>query len=423
MRGGCGKKMDVKYLKRVLLAVVTAVVSIAFAVYLIYHFTLSFRNRMTTAAAVSISESDSFSAVGYIFRDERVFTSSGGAVDRLYPDGTKVAVGSKLIDVYSSENDLILSERIEVIDRKIGILKSSSVSGAHTDVAQLSGNIAEDVESIRSSITDGKVADAVSLRDSLLIQMNKLQLLTGAADSFDGAVDRLESERASLVSQLGTVYDTVSAPVSGYFYSSVDGGEEFFTTAALENMTVSSFDEIISRSSSVYPPAGAVGKLATDYRWYLVVKTDIYESEKYSVGKYYDITFGDRSDMTMSLELVKITDGTVTEDSLMVFCSTDHPAGFDFKRSQRVVIEKGSYSGYRVPRSALRLNDKGEIGVYVLSGTLIKFRLLNVIYETDSYLISAAPDPSSERAAEYLEMNENVIIEGKGLYDGKIVGS
>jgi len=127
--------------------------------------------------------------------------------------------------------------------------------------------------------------------------------------------------------------------------------------------------------------------------------------------------------MTMSLELVKITDGTVTEDSLMIFCSTDHPAGFDFKRSQRVVIEKGSYSGYRVPRSALRLNDKGEIGVYVLSGTLIKFRLLNVIYETDSYLISAAPDPSSERAAEYLEMNENVIIEGKGLYDGKIVGS
>ena len=179
--------MDVKYLKRVLLAVVTAVVSIAFAVYLIYHFTLSFRNRMTTAAAVSISESDSFSAVGYIFRDERVFTSSGGAVDRLYPDGTKVAVGSKLIDVYSSENDLILSERIEVIDRKIGILKSSSVSGTHTDVAQLSGNIAGDVESIRSSITDGKVADAVSLRDSLLIQMNKLQLLTGAADSFDGA--------------------------------------------------------------------------------------------------------------------------------------------------------------------------------------------------------------------------------------------
>ncbi|MBR5452879.1 MAG: hypothetical protein IKV54_02250 [Clostridia bacterium] len=415
--------MDVKYLKRVLLTVITAVVSVAFAVYLIYHVTLSFRNRMTTAAAVSISERDSFSSVGYIFRDETVFTSNGGAVDRLYPDGTKVAVGSKLIDVYSSDRDLLLSERIEDIDRKIEILKSSSVSGTHTDVAQLSGNIAAGVAGVRTAITDGRVAEAISSRDALLVQMNKLQLLTGAADSFDGAISRLEVERDSLKGQLGTVYDTVRAPVSGYFYSVVDGGERLFTTAALENMTVSSFDEIISEASSVYPPSGAVGKLATDYRWYLVVKTDMYESEKYSVGKYYDVTFGDTAGMSLSLELIRITDGTVTEESLMVFRSTDHPAGFDFKRSQRVVIEKGEYTGYRVPRSALRLGENGEVGVYVLSGTLVKFRLLNVIYETDSYLISADPDPEWERAGDYLEMNENVIIEGKGLYDGKIVGS
>ncbi|MBR6558282.1 MAG: hypothetical protein IKT70_04660 [Clostridia bacterium] len=415
--------MDVKYLKRVLFTFVTAVVCTAFAVYLIYHATLSFRNRMTTATAVGITQRDAFSSTGYIFRDEIVFTSGSGAVDRLYPDGTKVAVDSKLIDVFSSDRDLILSERIEAIERKIDTLERSSISGAHTDVAQLSGNIVSGVAELRSNIADGNVAEAVAYRDQLLIQMNKLQLLTGAVDSYDVAIAELESECRSLKNQLGAVSNSIYAPVSGYFYSTVDGAESLFKTDALENMTVASFDEIISGMSGVYPPAGAVGKLATDYRWYVVVKTDIYESEKYSVGKYYDITFGDTGNTTLSLELVKVIDGTVTEDSLMVFRSTKHPDGFDFKRSQKIVIESGEYTGFRVPRSALRMTEKGEIGVYVLSGMLVKFRLLNVVYETDSYLISAPPNEGADRAGDYLQMNENIIIEGKGLYDGKIVGS
>jgi len=219
---------------------------------------------------------------------------------------------------------------------------------------------------------------------------------------------------------MGGVAVTVTAPQSGYFYSSCDGGEDIFDLDALENLTVSSFNSLAESAENISAPNNSVGKIAVGYRWYLVAKTTKLESEKYDIGKSYSITFEDNSDMCLPLSLQKIVDDTMGDDSLLVFCCTEIPLDFEFLRCQDISIASEEYKGYKVPKDSMRLlND--ELGVYVLSGTEVNFKKIEIVYESDNYVISAVRETYGENAHEYLNLNENIIVEGKELYDGKII--
>ncbi len=413
--------MDVKYLKRVGLGILAAIVSVAFAVYLIYHISMSFKDNIVTAVASYTVETKSVQCMGYIFRDETVLTSSvNGTLGLAYSDGTKVSIGSKVAEVYSSAKDLDLVSRIEDIERRIDILEESSLGGSYSDVGQASSKISGTLEDIKGYISNGDLYSVVETRDELLVQINRLQLITDVVDDFDSELVNLRTELESIRRGMGGVASTVTAPQSGYFYSSCDGGEELFGLDALENLTVSSFNTLVDTAKNISAPSGAVGKIAVGYRWYIVARTTKLESEKYDVGKSYPITFEDNSDVCIPLTLERIVDDTMGDDSLLVFCCTEIPLDFDFLRCQNISIESEEYKGYKVPRSAMRLVN-GELGVYVLSGTTVGFKKIDVVYEGDGYVISALRETYGENAHEYLNLNENIIVEGKELYDGKII--
>ena len=57
-----------------------------------------------------------------------------------------------------------------------------------------------------------------------------------------------------------------------------------------------------------------------------------------------------------------------------------------------------------------------EYGVYVVEGTSLKYRKLDVIYWGDDYVISAQNDDP-----DYLKLYDIIVTEGKDLYDGKVV--
>ena len=152
-----------------------------------------------------------------------------------------------------------------------------------------------------------------------------------------------------------------------------------------------------------------------------MARTTKLESEKYDVGKSYPITFEDNSDVCLALSLERIVDDTMDDDSLLVFCCTEIPLDFEFLRCQNISIASEEYKGYKVPKASMRLSPEGELGVYVLSGTTVSFKKIDIVYEGDNYVISALRETYGENANEYLNLNENIIVEGKELYDGKII--
>ena len=88
---------------------------------------------------------------------------------------------------------------------------------------------------------------------------------------------------------------------------------------------------------------------------------------------------------------------------------------------------KAEYTGLKVPASAIRMIN-GETGVYVLDVVTVRFRTAKIIYSTDnSYIVRLPEDtdePENEEEEEEgakktpaLRLHDNIIIEGKGLYE------
>ena len=105
----------------------------------------------------------------------------------------------------------------------------------------------------------------------------------------------------------------------------------------------------------------------------------------------------------------------------MILLNPTHrlPEGFVFNRSQSVSIEVSSISGIYVPKSAVHRGG-GTYYVYILKGSVVFYRRIDVIYEGSDYYLSATEHTDTE-GAEYLGINELLVIRGSNLFDGRIL--
>lgn len=94
-------------------------------------------------------------------------------------------------------------------------------------------------------------------------------------------------------------------------------------------------------------------------------------------------------------------------------------------RQQPVEIIIASYTGLSVPKSALRVEEwtdsNGEkhkdTGVFILSGSVRKFKVINKLYETDdSYIVEQSATDS-----DMLVEQDQVIVRGTDLKDNTVV--
>ena len=82
-------------------------------------------------------------------------------------------------------------------------------------------------------------------------------------------------------------------------------------------------------------------------------------------------------------------------------------------------IEVSSTTGIYVPRSAMHRMG-GEDCVYVLKGSVVKMRKIEIIYEAKDYCL-VAMDMESDNTVPYLSQNEQLIVSGENLFDGRIL--
>lgn len=102
----------------------------------------------------------------------------------------------------------------------------------------------------------------------------------------------------------------------------------------------------------------------------------------------------------------------------LVFSSMQMPENFNFLRRQTIEIVRASASGYRIPANAVRM-EKDVQGVYILDGYIVRFRPIDPLLEVDNYLIVSTTYPDEDVTT--LQEFDAVIVEGKNLYDGKVV--
>jgi len=457
---------DKEYLKRVLLRVLGTVFGILVIVYIGYQIWHKVTSSIKYEPATPYTYTVKSSGEGYVFRSEKVIASPGaGSIVPNVETGAKVSAGSEVASLYSASG-VDVEQRLADIDEQIAILSMSQDSEALTnrDVSKLDAETFEIITDMRRCIEQGKFSEAIAHKMNLVTKVNRRNAASGTGVDVASQIASLRQTRDSITSQLGSLVATVKTPVSGWYYPDTDGYESIFTPDKIENLTYEDFAALVSSPAAA--TSNDAGKTVVSPVWYFVCELPGESLDAKEIGEEYTVYFPHNRGVKISMELVKIS--RKGEGGIAVFKTDKTPDGFDFARMQSYELLENEYTGFRIPKSAVRVTD-GQMGVYVLTGEVVHFRKIEVMTEyentyivvmdhevpkeeetagpsdADTGMVAQSPEWSPSDAADtdgavtadsvgtdtaaetaaseykWLGLNENVIISGKGLNDGRVI--
>jgi len=420
--------MDIQYLKSVLKYVLSAILSVVLIAYILYHMSGGFQPDIETTPATLVTQESTMTVSITVMRNETVlFSPISGDISYLYNDGERVAIHTAVAEVYpSATGSEDQRRRIIELDRKIRILEQSNMSDAEkrTDTTFTDTLIRQNLYDILEQMERSDISGADNLADALLVQLNRRRIITRAVANYNDRITELKEELNTLNSGGTAVEDTITSPAGGYFYSVVDGFENIFTSANIEDLDYLEFLELMDRDAESYNhfvDGYPVGKLVTDYTWYAACVINADQLHNFETGKNHDVKFPYNDGVTLSMYLYRILSDVDSETAVLIFRTNILPEGFNYLRNQTVQVVQSSYTGYRIPASAIHIVN-GKAGVYILRGSQVSFRRIEPLYESDGYILVKERDESASDRGNWLAKNDFVITKGKDLYDGKIVG-
>ena len=386
------------------------------AVFAVHQFVSSVYSPVKTETAVFYSASDGLNITGLIIRSETLVTSSGGGVMHfVLEDGSRVAKDGVIANIYDSESASITLSKIDSVNTKIEdieeMLSYNDLEAADLDM--INAKATQSLNSLIVSGASGNYGNMSELSDELLSALNRRQVAMGETTDFSAQLEQLKAEKNELSASLPAAKGTVKAAMSGYFVSKADGYETVLTCGSPESIT----PEFMSSVSAAELPDGVIGKIVSDYEWYIAAEISINESLKYKEGDSLTIYTSVKSYPKLPVTVKKINISENSSSAVVVFSCNEMNSELATMRSGPMTVVTKEYDGLRVPSSALRVVDSKR-GVYVLTGMQVKFVEVNVLYNDDSYMI--CEKQTSDESV--LRLYDEVIVKGKNLYDGKIVG-
>lgn len=415
--------MDKKYLKNIGIYILTAAICLGVIVYIAYSVVRSGGDNISVSPAEKVTMDERDRYTGYIMREEKVlYAESDGGVSYQYSDGERVPRDSVVARVYSGSNgDEVRSELVKY-DDKISILSQSKVDEGTKFVGTetVDKEINEIYTEIMEKKSEGDIDFALQKREELNILLNRRKIIIGTVSDFDYQVSYLEAKENALIEGLGGAYTEITAGESGYFYTGIDGYETVFSADKVNDMTISDFDSMLA-SSPETGEENAIGKLVTGFKWYVATEIDVEEMKSYTVDREYSIMFPYNSDKIIRMNLDRMIVPENGKRCVLIFSSSENPRNFNYLRAQSIYVMRDGYTGYKVPASAIRVID-GVQGVYILSGSTVRFKKIIPLAEIDGYFIVEEQDTMSEDSlSNYLGYCDLVITSGKDLYDGKVI--
>lgn len=403
-----------------------ALLSLCLVFYLGFHLWRTFTREVEIQPVAETTVENTIETGGYIFRSEQTLLLSGSASaadNTLFPmvgDGIRLAKGAEAARLYTGSS-VDVRAKVAEIDQQIALLQECSAGDTQSlkDSQTIDEEISAILSQIRSAGDSGRTSDASMQRAAFLESVNKRLILSGVDVDFTSEIATLQAERASLVSGLGSCLETVTTPVSGYYYASCDGYESVFTTEFLLDDELSYTALMEKLSAQPASKTQAAGKIVTDSQWFLVCTLEREYLETYENADRCTVYFSAGGEYRLDMEIYSILDGG--ERFAMILSTREMPSGFDFSRTQTVQLLTAEYTGFQIPVSAVRIVD-GITGVYVLDGSTVAFRPISTLIVTDGYYIAETnPEADPPEGYQWLAQHENLITEGKALYDGKVL--
>lgn len=369
---------------------------------------------LTTEMAVQQVLYDNISADVFIIRDEETIRGvSNRVMVNAVTDGQRVAAGNPVLYLFANETEAGNYAKALALDKKIAyydeLLKHKSLYTVDPDTVDRS--IENTLNQLQKLIAGGKLEAVGSTKEELLDHINQRQLITDTLSEGDlsAKIQELEADK----SQVPTAnYDIITAPEPGAFISRVDGFEAVADYNAIDQFTVEDIKGFLSAQPA--QTDGSIGKLVKEFDWYMACAVDTLAITDLKVGRSVVVDFPFSSAGEINATIERMTSEAGGQSVLILKCGLMNDTISDL-RSETAQIRLKTYRGLRVSSKAIRVNEAGEKGVFVLTGNAVEFKKIKVSYTGADFVLCELVNEKG-----YLELYDEVILSGKNLYDGKI---
>ncbi len=332
-------------------------------------------------------------------------------------NGTRVSKGGNIAQLYSSKSDALVWKQLQDLDAEIATLQEiqSLGSGGMAGLNILDTQIHRAMEEVVHSGGTANVDSLKSLRSRLTGFLNKKQMVTGKTTDYTARINELKAQRTQLANSFKAAVGSVKAPVAGYFVDRVDGMEGLLTVQNVKGMTTDNIKTALSSENSDKNTAYA-GKIVSDYSWYIACVVPGSYSTTLAVDKSLKIRLPFVTDEEIAVTVAGCNRDE-NGDIAVIFECVNMSEALSSIRCEQLEILLVEHTGLRVPKRAITTNADQEVGVYIRAGDIVRFRKIDQKYsDAADYVICSLEDKNG-----YLRLYDDIIVEGKNLYDGKLI--
>lgn len=407
-------------LLKILAAAAAVIIVIYFAAEM---YSLTSRT-YTTETVYEQTVLETVDAKMYIIRDETLLTTaSSGVTVPLAENGERVSKGSTIAAVFPSEataenyvNAKSLENKLESYQKIASQLKLDNV-----DVSKLNYEIGNNFISLLDAVYSNDYSNLAEDKLAFAEKLSRKQISLNKEVDCSSQISELQNEISALNSS-STPSEIITAEAAGYYVSKVDGYENVLTSEDVESLTKEKLDDAFDTKKKE-TPSGSIGKIIDGYNWYVATVIESAKISELSNGKTVDLIFSESGEETVTtyIHSVKAVD---SENSIIIFRCNLMNESLTGLRIVDGKIVINDYTGLKISRDAVRLDEEGNSGVFVRRGNIVNFRSLNILYSEDDFVIASKPSENSDIKLPYthVKLYDEVIISGKELKNGMVIG-
>ena len=359
-----------------------------------------------TVQALSTTLRDSVKIRGIVVREEEVLYSVYNTVYITAEEGKRVSGGAAVAEAFDSEAGLRRAVRIGELTERIASLEAQqSRWSAAEDMQQLDQTIENQCALLRSAALRRSFE---TLEETSLSLQSLTFTAFGDAAGVSARLQEYRQELSALQRQGSDRSAVIESPRSGLFSSVVDGWESL-GAKQLQNVGAGTLAALMKEDRQADPTA--LCKLCYGNYWYYAALVEDDAALRLRRGSTAYVHFGRYYGQELKMTVEWISPEEDGYRAVFFSCDTNL-ADVLTMRLQEAELVFSQETGLRIPRQALRVAEDGTAFVYVQTGLRAEAKTVELIRDFGDYYVVLG---------DKLHAGDEVIVSGKGLYDGKVV--
>lgn len=372
-----------------------------------------------TITTVKSTVYEAIDAQALVIRDEHTVSgSSGGVTVASVNNGEKVKAGGNIAMVFSSEKDATKYSSAQELQSQLSYYEEleTQASGTVTDVEQIDSDILSDVNNYIRAVGNGRYDSLLEYSDDLNERFIRRQLTIGEKIDFSQVKSDIKNQLDQINVSTCSPVDYLTTEESGIFSSYTDGFESIVDYSKATEIDAATLKSCIEKVSESGNDSSSFGKLITSYEWYFCCVVPSKDTAKISDGDTLNVTLKSSDDILKCQVITGADPDLNTEETVLVLRCSDMNSRIASMRLEDIEIRYSEYEGFKIPASAVHVDDNGEKFVYALISNTVEKRSGEIIYSTKDYVVFGYDAQNSDSIRYY----DQIITKGTDLHDGKV---